>query len=460
MQASLPAASQAPAATQVPLSGPTSAAGGVGTLPVVPQFGAAIDKAMAGMANTAMLGTPAKTTADTAAKALPDTAAKALADTAAKAMTGTAQADQSAVPAAQSAATQPVAPVPAPAVPTVAIAQTLPLPLLEPAAGTTQVPPAIGHPATTPTRKGETASRQRPALPGSLSQVEPPTIPSVQAMPLAAVPLSGPGTPAEPPANPRLHMAAIEDVSATVRKPADSATPHLAELTSAELQSAVPDGPSPATHDAIGAADIAPVSQPSSQVATEASLALVPASTQPSATAPATPTAAAASKPTTASPAEQVAPVLVSMAHAPDGAQRLTLRLDPAELGHVQIHIDRPSDAPARVEITVERSETLLLLLRDQPQLQRALDQAGVPSDGRSVTFHVATPEAGLRHDGGSTTGGTGAGSSNSGDASNGASHQGGRPARGRFADADDTNIDYARAAPPGWARVGLDITA
>jgi flagellar hook-length control protein FliK len=88
------------------------------------------------------------------------------------------------------------------------------------------------------------------------------------------------------------------------------------------------------------------------------------------------------------------------MAHAPDGTQRLTLRLDPPELGHVQIRIDRPADAPARVDITVERTETLTLLLRDQPQLQRALDQAGVPPDGRSVTFHVAATEAGARYDG------------------------------------------------------------
>ena len=94
-----------------------------------------------------------------------------------------------------------------------------------------------------------------------------------------------------------------------------------------------------------------------------------------------------------ASPASQVAPALVSLGHAPDGAQRLTMRLDPPELGQVQMRIDRPPDAPARVEITVEKAETLTLLLRDQPQLQHALDQAGVPPEGRSVTFHVASPE-------------------------------------------------------------------
>ena len=81
------------------------------------------------------------------------------------------------------------------------------------------------------------------------------------------------------------------------------------------------------------------------------------------------------------------------MGHMSDGTQRVTMRLDPPELGRVQVRIDRPTDAPARVEITVEKAETLTLLLRDQTQLQRALDQAGVPAEGRSVTFHVASPE-------------------------------------------------------------------
>ncbi len=103
----------------------------------------------------------------------------------------------------------------------------------------------------------------------------------------------------------------------------------------------------------------------------------------------------------------------MQIGHASDGAQRLTVRLDPPELGHVQVRIDRPSEAPARVEITVEKSETLTLLLRDQPQLQRALDQAGVPAEGRSVTFHVAPSDPAQRSDpstapaSGAATGGT-----------------------------------------------------
>ena len=88
---------------------------------------------------------------------------------------------------------------------------------------------------------------------------------------------------------------------------------------------------------------------------------------------------------------------MVALSARPDGTSTLTLRLQPPELGQVHIAIERPQDAPPRVEITVERSETLTLLMRDQPQLQRALDQAGVPSEGRSVTFHLTASEPSAR---------------------------------------------------------------
>jgi flagellar hook-length control protein FliK len=147
------------------------------------------------------------------------------------------------------------------------------------------------------------------------------------------------------------------------------------------------------------------------------------------------------------------------MAHAPDGTQRLTLRLDPPELGRVEIRVDRPPEAPARVEITVERPETLTLLLRDQPQLQHALDQAGLPPDGRSVTIHVAAAEPGAQPDGRHTPG-QGTGSPGTGDPSRGAFRQGGDPSRQAFAGSDDPEADFAPVVPPGWARAGLDITA
>jgi hypothetical protein len=148
------------------------------------------------------------------------------------------------------------------------------------------------------------------------------------------------------------------------------------------------------------------------------------------------------------------------MTHAPDGAPRLTMRLAPPELGHVQIRIDRATDMPARVEITVEKAETLTLLLRDQSQLQRALDQAGVPPEGRTVTFHVAASEFFPRGEPatapapGVATGGP------SGDGSSGAHRHDGQAGRRQAGTRDTADTLFTPIALPDWARGGLNITA
>lgn len=106
---------------------------------------------------------------------------------------------------------------------------------------------------------------------------------------------------------------------------------------------------------------------------------------------------AAAAAPPASSPAEQVGPVLASFAVSaaqPNAAQHLTIRLDPAELGRVQVRIERIPDGPARVELVVERPDTLLRLLRDQPELHRALDLAGVPAADRTLQFQLAPAAA------------------------------------------------------------------
>lgn len=136
----------------------------------------------------------------------------------------------------------------------------------------------------------------------------------------------------------------------------------------------------------------------------------------------------------------------------------MTLRLEPADLGQVQIRIDRPQDGPAQVEITVQRPETLTLLLRDQPQLERALDQAGVPPDGRSLTLHVAPPSESVA----SSSGGGGSGIATSGDTGQGGSNGAGTRSggQGQTGDAADQDQDNTPTPLARWLRAGLDITA
>ena len=98
--------------------------------------------------------------------------------------------------------------------------------------------------------------------------------------------------------------------------------------------------------------------------------------------------------PAAAPAAAQLGPALVAVAR-PGGGQNITVRLDPAELGRIPIRIERRKDGPTRVTLTAERSQTLDLLVRDQTQLHRALDQAGLPTEGRSVVFRLAETASG-----------------------------------------------------------------
>ncbi len=252
--------------------------------------------------------------------------------------------------------------------------------------------------------------------------------------------------------------AVTDTTSSYVQAAGTHATPHRADPPPlpASMQS-VSDQPdtsqSTATQATTPAAALLALHPLTGDTATAPAAA--PASTAPAST----PTAQVAS------PAAQVAPALVAMGHAPDGAQRLTMRLAPPELGQVEIRIDRPPDAPARVDITVEKTATLTLLLRDQPQLLHALDQAGVPPEGRSVTFHVVAPEPTARMDATSVPSPSGATSNGlAGEYSQGASRQGGNSAPQQQTAADGSDeAALADAAPPPWARwsrVGLDITA
>jgi hypothetical protein len=101
----------------------------------------------------------------------------------------------------------------------------------------------------------------------------------------------------------------------------------------------------------------------------------------------------------------QIAPTLVMLARTADGAQQMTVRLHPAELGMVQVRIERATSGLTQIDITADRPETLLALQRDQPSLHRTLDQAGVPSAGRTISFH-AVPPAPASSSGGNATSG------------------------------------------------------
>jgi flagellar hook-length control protein FliK len=204
--------------------------------------------------------------------------------------------------------------------------------------------------------------------------------------------------------------------------------------------------------------------EPASQPATSVDVSdIVSTSIQPQALNSISPQAAAspASDPSRAggpagdppAPVDQLAPALIStLKTMGDGTQTVTVRLQPPELGQVQIRVDQTSAGIARVDILAERPETVVLLQRDQPRLDQALDQAGILSAGRSVSFQVGTQ---TQISDAPRTSGMAAGDSDRGQ-SGGSGQQsadnGGEPDAG-------SNPDQQQARAR-WFRAGLDILA
>jgi flagellar hook-length control protein FliK len=162
-----------------------------------------------------------------------------------------------------------------------------------------------------------------------------------------------------------------------------------------------------------------------------------------------------ADHPQPAAPADQIAPALVGILQKPDGQQSVTIRLQPVELGQVQIRVDQTVGGVAHINITAERPETLQILQRDEPRLQQVLDQAGVQSTGRTVSFQVASPEQ------------VGAPASRPDSMETGAGASGQGQNGGAWRQNGDSPNDFEDGTAPGqgenrprWFRAGLDITA
>lgn len=130
---------------------------------------------------------------------------------------------------------------------------------------------------------------------------------------------------------------------------------------------------------------------PSAVTAASAANAVQPATT----TAPARAVSTAYQS---AQPALNMNQVAIEIAHqAQQGASHFTIRLDPPDLGRVDVkmHVDATGNVSAR--LTVERSETLDMFNRDRGSLERALTQAGLDGGKTSLEFSLRqNPFAGM----------------------------------------------------------------
>jgi flagellar hook-length control protein FliK len=83
------------------------------------------------------------------------------------------------------------------------------------------------------------------------------------------------------------------------------------------------------------------------------------------------------------------------------GKSRFEIRLDPADLGRIDVRIDIDRNGQVTSHLTVEKPETLSILRQDAPQLQRALDDAGVKTGSGGLQFSLRDQSSSGQNNGG-----------------------------------------------------------
>jgi flagellar hook-length control protein FliK len=79
-------------------------------------------------------------------------------------------------------------------------------------------------------------------------------------------------------------------------------------------------------------------------------------------------------------------PVAIT-ARAQAGSNQFDIRLDPPELGRIDVRLDVDRNGQVTSHVTVDRADTLQLLQSQQPQLERALEQAGLKTADNGLQF-------------------------------------------------------------------------
>jgi flagellar hook-length control protein FliK len=107
-------------------------------------------------------------------------------------------------------------------------------------------------------------------------------------------------------------------------------------------------------------------------------------------TTSAAPTAATATVTNPTPMAVPIAGLAVEIAsHALAGKNRFEIRLDPPELGRIDVRLDVDRDGKVTSRLVVDRPETLDILRRDAPALERSLQEAGLKTADDALQFSL-----------------------------------------------------------------------
>jgi len=239
--------------------------------------------------------------------------------------------------------------------------------------------------------------------------------------------------------------------TADVKKAADGAKTAAAKPDAAAAQNKIADADNDARKADASQADAkaADASQAGARpVEAAAPQANGPQDATPSLAAPAAAssnpaTAASTPPPAAATPAVHHVPNLNSLAveiaaKSQGGAKQFDIRLDPPELGRVDVRLAIDANGKTQAHLTADQPQTLDLLQKDASSLTRALRDAGldVSQDGLNFSLRNQQPQTGQEQN----------------------SSQGGRTWRGSFATPAPTETINATGAYAGRGLSLLDI--
>jgi hypothetical protein len=108
-------------------------------------------------------------------------------------------------------------------------------------------------------------------------------------------------------------------------------------------------------------------------------------------------------------PAQAAPPVVVPLgglavaiaANAQNGRNHFEIRLDPPELGRIDVRLHIDSTGQVTSHLIADRSDTLDMLRRDAADLERSLQQAGLKTSDQALQFSLRDQSRGTEGDGG-----------------------------------------------------------
>jgi chemotaxis protein MotD len=174
--------------------------------------------------------------------------------------------------------------------------------------------------------------------------------------------------------------------SAVAQSTSDKPAVQSHEEALANTRHASPDAPLPIATDPQAGA-----SKTTGDVAQQAQLTGLPQNASPAAAAPAAPSPPMAQA--AAVPLAGVAIQIVSMAQG--GTNHFEIRLDPPELGRIEVRLAVDRDGHTTTSLIADRSDTLDLLRRDASGLERALQDAGLKTADNSLQFSLRDQSTG-----------------------------------------------------------------